>query len=288
VATSSSAKKVAKLASRGKGKKVRFQSGTTFPVIVAIVTAVMVALIVYSRATVPAVDSGPPQPGDAWSMAYGIKVCDQWLPNLTGTKAELAKDASTGDLTKVNTGNDADGIIHYHPQVGGATGRKARLGVFLDIYDVKLSDTKLELPKAQVGPGEQNVWDTANFKCNGKATQIRVRTWKDYTSSDFFDNVTAFRTLRFTNTGMVFSIAIVPKSDDIPQPDSASKLSSLGVVGNGTTTTTVPTGSTTPGTGSTTGTTTPGTGSTAGTTSPGTTSPGTAAPGTTVAPTTTG
>ena len=31
VAPSSSAKKVAKLASRGKGKKVHFQGGTTFP-----------------------------------------------------------------------------------------------------------------------------------------------------------------------------------------------------------------------------------------------------------------
>jgi len=238
VATSSSANKVAKLASRGKGKRVRFQSGTTFPVIVAVTALVMVLLIGYARASVPAVDSGPPQPGDSWSHAYGIKVCDQWLPNLTGTKAELTKDASTGDQTKVATGNDADGLIHYHPQVGGATGRKARLGVFLNIYNIKLSDTRLELPKDQVGAGEQNVWDTSNFKCNGKSTQIRVRVWKDYTTSDFFDNVTAFPTLRFTNNGMVFSIAVLPKGDDIPKPDSVSKLSALGIVGAGTATTT--------------------------------------------------
>jgi hypothetical protein len=245
VATSSSANKVARLASRGKGKRVRFQSGTTFPVIVAVTAVVMVLLIGYARASVPAVDSGPPQPGDSWSHAYGIKVCDQWLPNLTGTKAELAKDASTGDQTKVATGNDADGLIHYHPQVGGATGRKARLGVFLNIYNIKLSDTRLELPKDQVGAGEQNVWDTSNFKCNGKATQIRVRVWKDYTTSDFFDNVTAFPTLRFTNNGMVFSIAVLPKGDDIPKPDSVSKLSALGIVGAGTATTTTVSGATT-------------------------------------------
>ena len=245
MATSSSANKVAKLASRGKGKKVRFQSGTTFPVIVAVTAAVLILLIGYARATVPSVDAGPPQPGDSWSNSYGIKVCDQWLPNLTGTAAELKLDASTGDQTKVATGNDADGLIHYHPQVGGATGRKARLGVFLNIYKIKLTDTRLELPKEQVGAGEQNVWDTSSFKCNGKATQIRVRVWKDYTTGDFFDNVTSFNTLRFTNNGMVFSIAILPKGDDIPKPDSVSKLSALGIVGSGTATTTTVSGAST-------------------------------------------
>jgi len=245
VATSSSANKVAKLASRGKGKKVRFQSGTTFPVIIAIVAVVMILLIGYARATVPSVDSGPPQPGDSWSHSYGIKICDQWLPNLAGTNAELKLDASTGDQTKVATGSDADGLIHYHPQVGGATGRSARLGVFLDIYKVKLSDTRLELPKSQVGTGEQNVWDTKSFKCNGKDTQIRVRVWKDYTASAFVDNVTAFSSLRFVNNGMVFSIAILPKGADIAKPDSVSKLSALGIVGSGTATTTTVSGAST-------------------------------------------
>jgi hypothetical protein len=261
VATSSSAKKVAKLASRGKGKKVRFQSGTTFPAIVAIVSVLMLVLIGYARASMPGIEAGPPQPGDAWSIAYGIRICDEQLPNLTGTAAELAKDASTGDQTKVQTGNNADGIIHYHPQVGGATGRKARLGVFLDIYDVKLTETTLELPESQVGPGETRKWDTADFKCNGKDTQIRVRVWKDYTSNEFVDNVTNFRNLRFTNNGMVFAIAVVPKDADIPKPDSAATLTELGVIG-GSSATTVPTGDTTP-TGSTTPTSDTATGDTA-------------------------
>ena len=255
MAQSSSAKKVAKLASRGKGRKVRFSGGTTFPVVVTVIAVIMVLLVVYSRASLPKVESGSPQPTDAWSLAYGIRVCDQTLPNLTGTSGEVKKDASTGDLTKVQTGNDADGVIHYHAQTGGATGKKAKLGVFLNIYGVKLSDTALELPANQVGTGETRKWDTKNFKCNGKDTQIRVRVWKDYTTNDFVDNVTDFKNLRFTNNGMVFAIAIVPKGDDIPKPASASKLADLGVVGQGTvsTTTTVATGNTT---GDTTGNTT--------------------------------
>jgi hypothetical protein len=247
VASSSSAKKVAKLASKGKGKKVRFQGGTTFPAIVAIVSVVMIVLIAYSRATVPGVETGAPQPTDAWSIAYGIRVCDEQLPSLTGTDAELDEDASTGDLGKVASAPDADGIIHYHAQEGGATGRRAKLGVFLDIYDVTLTDTVLELPESQVGEGEVRRWDTETFKCNGEDTQIRVRVWRDYTTNDFVDNVTNFRNLRFTNNGMVFAIAIVPKGDDIPKPDSAATLADLGVIGSGTasTTTTVPTGGST-------------------------------------------
>jgi hypothetical protein len=246
VAQSSSAKKVAKLASRGKGRKVRFSGGTTFPLVVTIVAVIMVLLVVYSRASLPKVESGSPQPTDAWSLAYGIRVCDTWQPDLKGTVSEVSKDASTGDLTKVKTTSDGDGVIHYHAQTGGATGKKAKLGVFLNIYGVKLSDTVLELPANQVGAGETRKWDTKNFKCNGKETQIRVRVWKDYTTNEFVDNVTDFRNLRFTNNGMVFAIAIVPKGDDIPKPASASKLADLGVVGQGTaTTTTVATGNTT-------------------------------------------
>src|SRR4051794_32275091 len=158
----------------------------------------MFVLIGYSRATVPGVEAGPPLPTDNWSQAYGIRICDTWLPNLTGTADEKSLDASTGDLTKVESGPDADGIIHYHAQEGGATGHKARLGVFLDVYDVKISDTVLELPASQVGEGETRKWDTASFKCDGKETQIRVRVWKDYTQNDFVDNVTNFRSLRFT------------------------------------------------------------------------------------------
>lgn len=262
MATSSSAKKVAKLASRGKGKKVRFQSGTTFPAVVAVVSLVMLLLVAYSRASMPAPESGSPQPEDAWSIAYGIRICDTWLPNLTGTEAELDQDASTGDLVKVQTAPDADGIIHYHAQTGGATGKNAKLGVFLDVYDIKLTDTVLELPESQVGEGEQRTWDTDDFQCDGKDTQIRVRVWEDYTSDQFVDNVTSFRNLRFTNNGMVFAIAVVPKDADIPKPESAATLADLGVIGGSTvTTTTVPTDGTT---GDTTADTTPASSTTGG------------------------
>jgi hypothetical protein len=252
VATSSSARKVAKLASRGKGKKVRFSSGTTFPAIVVATVLAMVALVAYAKISLPSEETGAPQPGDAWSIAYGIKVCDEWLPNLTGSAPELDEDASTGDLAAVVNGTDRDGIIHYHPQVGGNTGGRAKLGVFLDIYDIKLTDTKLSLPESQM-PEEPRSWDINDddvFKgtsCEGEDAVIKVRVWNDYTTGEFFDNVTDFRNLRFNNNGMVFAIAVVPRDADIAKPDSAAKLSELGVIGAGDSapTTTVATSDTT-------------------------------------------
>ena len=238
MATSSSARKVAKLASRGKGKKVRFSSGTTFPAIVAATVVAMVALVAYAKISLPSEQTGAPQPDDAWSIAYGIKVCDEWLPNLTGSAAELEKDASTGDPAAVVNGTDRDGIIHYHAQPGGNTGGRAKLGVFLDIYDIGLTDTKLSLPASQM-PEEPRSWDIKDddvFKgtsCEGEEAVLKVRVWNDYTSGEFFDNVTDFRNLRFRNNGMVFAIAVVPRDAEIDKPDSAAKLSELGVIGAG-------------------------------------------------------
>lgn len=251
MATSSSARKVAKLASRGKGKKVRFSGGTTFPAIVVAAVVAMIALVAYAKLTLPGEETGAPQPDDAWSIAYGIKVCDEWLPNLTGTEDQLTEDASTGDLTAVVSGSDADGIIHYHAQTGGNTGSRATLGVFLDVYGIKLTDTKLELPASQVGEGETRSWNTKDddvFKgtsCEGDDAVIKVRVWNDYTSGEFFDNVTDFRSLRFKNNGMVFAIAVVPNDADIAMPDSASKLADLGVIGSGSAATSTTVGSST-------------------------------------------
>ena len=217
---------------------MRFSSGTTFPAIVVATVVAMVALVAYAKVSLPSEETGAPQPGDAWSIAYGIKVCDEWLPNLTGTAAELDKDASTGDLTAVVSGTDRDGIIHYHPKAGGNTGGRAKLGVFLDVYGIKLTDTKLSLPASQM-PEEPRSWDIKDdnvFKgtsCEGKEAVLKVRVWNDYTSGEFFDNVTDFRNLRFKTNGMVFAIAVVPRDAEIAKPDSAAKLAELGVIGSG-------------------------------------------------------
>ena len=240
MAPSSSANKVAKLASRGKGKRVRFQGGTLFPAIVVVVVIVMLGLVIYARASRPTSGSGPPRLGDHWHAAYGFYICDDtggaFLPNLTGTLEEQTVDSAGNQVYANknfrNTGihTHDDGVIHYHPYTSRATGNRARLGVFLNNYDVELTDTTLKLPAAQGG----QEFDTDTYKCGGEDTQIRVRVWNSFSNpADYRDYVTDFNNIRIDRNGMAFTIAVVPKGKDIPQPPSAPKLPELGTVDGG-------------------------------------------------------
>ena len=241
MAPSSYANEVVTLSYRVQGKWGRFQSRTPCPAVVAVVLVVMIARVAYATAYLPGEETGPPQPGDEWAIAYSFRVCDIEY-TLEGQPADLDKDASTGDPEALGAGStSSDGIIHYHPQVGGATGRRAKLGVFLDTYGVKLSDSKLEFPESQgIDPRVYDIDSNDVFdgtSCEGKEAQIKVRVWDDFTSGQYGDKITDFDNLRFTNTGMVFVIAVVPEDFDIPMPDSASRLEEFGAIGEGDTST---------------------------------------------------
>jgi len=258
VAPSSSAKKVAKLASRGKGKKVRFQGGSVFPIAVIVVVALGLLAVVYGRQSRPADGSGPPYVASGntadshWHAAFGIYVCDTFQPKLQGTKEEQGTDAQ-GNTVLLNDKfrilgihSHGDGIIHYHPYSTKSSGNRAKLGVFLDVYDIKLTDNELVLPADQGG----EKWSTDDTKCDGKDTDLTVRVWDHYDKPDeFHDVITDFNNIRIKNDGMVFVVAFTPKGADIPMPDWAAQLPTLGAsdVDNTAPTTTIP-GATTPST----------------------------------------
>jgi hypothetical protein len=242
VATSSSAKKVAKLASKGKGKKVRFQGGTVFPLIVAAVVVLGLLTIVYARQSRPTEGSGPPRLGDHWHAAYGMYVCDSWLPKLVGNKEEQAIDPVTGERVLANknfrlTGihSHDDGVIHYHPYTSRSTGSRARLGVFLDVYDVKVTDTSFVLPADQGGETYDTKGDVfVGTPCAGKKAQMKVRVWESYANpGSYKDYITDYRSIRIDRNGMVFAIAIVPEGTDVPMPPWADELPQLGAADGG-------------------------------------------------------
>ncbi len=81
--SSSSTKKAARLAQKGKGQKVRFQGGTLFPVIVALVVVLGTALVIYARQSRPQADASAPTIDDHWHHTYGFLICDTWV-QLTG------------------------------------------------------------------------------------------------------------------------------------------------------------------------------------------------------------
>jgi hypothetical protein len=287
VAPSSSAKKVAKLASRGKGKKVRFQGGSVFPIAVIVVVLLGVLAIVYGRESRPAAGVGAPTLDDHWHAAFGIYKCDQFEPKILGTAEETTGTDASGNAIFKNAQfalygihSHGDGVIHYHPRSTKATGNRAKLGVFLDVYNMKLSDTELIMPADQGG----EKYSTKDIKCDGKAVDAKVVVWKKFDSNESNDVVTDFRNVRITNDGMVIVIAFVPKGTVVPKPDWAANLPTLGAADSGavpapSSTLVVQTGNSTPVPGST----------PAGSTPPGSTPTGSAPPSaTTPAPATTG
>ena len=241
----SSAKKVARLAQKGKGRKVRFQGGTLFPALIVGISVVGLALVVYSRSSIPN-QNVPPTVEDHWHASYGFYACDAWLPDLQGNKEELdsAGQLVSDGFRRTGIHSHDDGVIHWHPYSSEATGRNAKLGVFFDVYGVKVSDTKIEFPADQGGA----VYEEGVTKCtvDGKEVDGEVVVYA-FDSYDAPDDVTTYITnfdeIRLKNDAMAFSIVFAPAGDKPGLPPSAASLPELGAADQGATTTTVVTDS---------------------------------------------
>jgi hypothetical protein len=264
VATPSSTRKAAKLAQRGKGRKVRFQGGTVFPMAVALVLVLGMALIAYSRQTQPAADDSPPTIEDHWHAAYGFYLCDDWY-QLSGNLEQLtsAGTLASTDFARTGVHSHDDGVIHWHAYTGAATGRNAVLDVFLDNYGIELDNDTLKFddlaivtansqfpPANGVDPLEEYV--EGETQCNGEDAELTVKAWDSYTDTGSGNRYIAnMDRIHLDKDAMVFAIYFTPKDAEQVMPPWAQDLPALGAVDTGSTeiediSTTVPTGSTLP------------------------------------------
>jgi hypothetical protein len=227
--SSSSTNKAARLAHKGKGKKVRFQGGTLFPLIVAIVMVLGIGTIVYARQSQPAEDSSPPTADDHWHIAYGFYLCGEWQ-QLAGN-LESGSTPATREFQRTGIHSHDDGVIHWHPFGAAAVGKRAKLGVFLDVYGVELDNDALRFPDDQLG-GEEYVEDET--KCDNDSAELQVVVWDSYTDTDDGTTYIAnFDNIRITKNSMVMVIAFVPRDTDIPMPPWAADLVALGAADEG-------------------------------------------------------
>ena len=237
MASGSSAKKVARLAQKGKGKKVRFQGGTVFPMTMAVVILLGLGLVVYARQSAPST-STPPTINDHWHVSYGFYACDQQLKDLEGTK----EDPVDPVYTKYGVHSHGDGVIHWHPQAL-ASGRRAKLGVFLEVYGIKVSEDGILFPADQNSGKDYEVSKTKCKDKNGKevTAQVSVVVWDQYDNkTDKKKYITDFDNIRVSKDGMAMMIAYTAPGVDVPMPASAENLPELGAADtNGATSTTV-------------------------------------------------
>ena len=228
--SSSSTKKAARLAQKGKGKRVRFQGGTLFPMVVLAILVIGLGTIVYARQSQPAADASPPTINDHWHAAYGFSLCDQEeFTQLSGAKEET--DASgqliSSEFLRTGVHSHDDGVIHWHPYTSAAVGKRATLGVFLDVYDVELTDDSLKFPEEQGG----QEYIEGETMCDGEDGELKVVVWDNYndtgTGTTYVSN---FDDIRVDRNSMVFTISFQPKGTDVTMPPWAADLPELGAV----------------------------------------------------------
>ncbi len=252
--SSSSTKKAARLAKSGSGKKVRFQGGTLFPVVVTVVIVLGLSLVVYARQSQPSVDaSGAPQVSDHWHHAYGFYLCDTWL-KLEGDAEQQGTDNFT-QYQRTGVHSHEDGLIHWHPFTSAAVGSNARLGVFLDTYGVDLTNDKLTFPESQQPALEEQfaaadpprdellaredilVWedgDTCTVDGSEESAELKVVVWSNFTDTDSGTTYIAdFDNIRLDRDQMVVAIAFVPDDTDVSMPPWAPQLPALGEIDSG-------------------------------------------------------
>ena len=238
MASGSSAKKVARLAQKGKGKKVRFQGGTLFPTIMAVIVIVGTGLISYARQAPVASDVAPIISAE-WHIPFGIYHCDGYLPHLS---IDMEKtDTANENFSKYGVFSREDGVIRWYPEIASA-GKKAKLGLYLDTYGVEVTTKGITFP-AEQNKGVSYV--VSKDQCKDKSgklvnAQVQVITWpkasEDANSKRY---ITDFSNVRILNDKMAIAVAYVVPGKKIPLPESAEKLSDIvaSEYGGGTTTT---------------------------------------------------
>ncbi|WP_420453099.1 hypothetical protein [Ilumatobacter sp.] len=231
--SSSSTKKAARLAQKGKGQKVRFQGGALFPIIVALVVVLGSGLVVYARQTRPTFDDVPPTEADHWHHVYGFYLCDQWV-QLTGDAEGTDSAGNPVNTDYVLTGihSHDDGLIHWHPFSPAAIGSRAQLGVFLDVYGVELDSDQLTFPDDQLGqlpdalretgemiPGETECEITgSDGEVSTESADIQVTVWNNLSDTEGQTFRSAFDQIRLDRDAMVVSIGFVPDGTDLEKP----------------------------------------------------------------------
>jgi hypothetical protein len=152
---------------------------------------------------------GPTANEDHWHAAFGVYVCDEFLPPRAESESPLG----------IHT--HGDGVIHIHPFGAEAAGENATLRVFLDSVDIDVSGDGLTVDGETYTDGE----DT----CDGDEGRLEIVRWVDVAATDAEpEEVDA--DARFQEDGGGYVLAFVADGTDVPKPASADMLAELGAV----------------------------------------------------------
>jgi hypothetical protein len=214
----SSAKKVARAARAGGGRvKGLRQRNLLFPGAVGAIFVLGGGLVGYAwNDRQDEASSEPPVINqDHWHAAYGIYVCDQFVPVTSDTQ------------TTLGIHSHGDNVIHVHPHSANAAGDNATMGVFFD----ELAKDGFEISNDELTVNGETYTEGGgdDDPCDG---ELVVAQWKDVQTSDRDPALITrdFDDIAFREDGEGYVIAFVPEdaTDEIPKPESAPQLAELG------------------------------------------------------------
>lgn len=219
MARSSSAQKIARLAQKGKGKKVRFQGGSTFATVILAIILLGSILVAYARQSDPAVDASLTAE-QQYALSFGVYVCDEFVQGIAAIPAADAVDP------EASTSIVGEGLVLWKPQVLAGE-RKARLGTIFDLYGLDVTDSSITFPSTVSVNDGQPVEEEVT-ECNGEPGSLVVVTWPD--ASDVATSeksIASFDGVRLIDDNMAIVLAFIPDGTDVPQPDSAAEVSTV-------------------------------------------------------------
>lgn len=215
MARSSSAKKIARLAEKGKGKKVRFQGGSVFPSVVLVVLVIGAVLIAYARQGGTVVDASVTAE-QKYATAFAFFNCDAVATDLK--QPDAATLNPTDKFAAVTTENPTaiigDGIVGWMPQVLAGQ-RKAKLDTIFSVYGLTVTDDTITL-------ADGTKISEADTKCAEQDSVISVNVWESGSSTSQL-SIASFGGVKIDDQ-MTVVLSFAPEGTDIPRPAVADSL----------------------------------------------------------------
>ena len=215
MARTSSAKKIARLAEKGKGKKVRFQGGSVFPSVVLGVLVIGVVLIAYARQGGTVVDASV-SAEQKYATAFAFFNCDSLATDLN--QADAATLNATDKFAAVTTENPSaiigDGIVGWMPQVLAGQ-RKAKLETIFALYGMTVTDDSITLK-------DGTKISESDTKCAEQDAVISVNVWESGSASSQL-SIASFGGVKIDDQ-MTVVLSFAPEGTEITRPAVADSL----------------------------------------------------------------
>lgn len=231
MASSTSAKKVARVAARsGGGAKANKQAAWLFPAAIVAIVVLGIGVVVFARNQNAGVGDNDEPPRarlsdssayDHWHASFATSVC--------GKEQAVPQDVQE-DILGIHT--HGDGLAHIHPFSVRASGERATLGKFFDQVGLVVTDDGFKGP-------DDKVFKAGETTCGGKPTELVLAHWKDATTaaSNEPDKIirSDFASVRFSENYGAFTLALVPKgSTHLAPPAASPDTALLGAADGGT------------------------------------------------------